>query len=298
MEVTKQKMRCAAAEDPSYPCKHHGEEQVSQLPGEEVTTACWGVSPLITTGTSPGWSQTWGSHGRVRGQMVGPPLPRQQLPQVWRAGQLAGQCVWPGLCSQLPCHYVPAQPWLTEQKSGPCSAPVGNRVRGVPGSTQLHVYMYPAHDPRGGGLFPKYHHPGHLSQGAHPSLTCLHGSKLRHQRTLHSPWGLSQSTRELPWRGLLLPREVRPGQTWSWGLPEQTLSAAGLLPETLQISNPKHWAKGPHTRTKCGAQQDAEGIEGCRAHGKLRVGCHQGKLSSSPLMGPTCCLCRSWSLPV
>lgn len=45
MEVTKQKMRCAAAEDPSYPCKHHGEEQVSQLPGEEVTTACRGVSP-------------------------------------------------------------------------------------------------------------------------------------------------------------------------------------------------------------------------------------------------------------
>lgn len=76
MEVTKQKMRCAAAEDPSYPCKHHGEEQVSQLPGEEVTTACWGVSPLFTTGTSPGWSQTWGSHGRVRGQMVGPPPPQ------------------------------------------------------------------------------------------------------------------------------------------------------------------------------------------------------------------------------
>lgn len=46
MEVTKQKMRCAAAEDPSYPCKHHGEEQVSQLPGEEVTAACQGVSPL------------------------------------------------------------------------------------------------------------------------------------------------------------------------------------------------------------------------------------------------------------
>lgn len=33
MEVTKQKMRCAAAKDPSYPCKHHGEGQVSQLPG-------------------------------------------------------------------------------------------------------------------------------------------------------------------------------------------------------------------------------------------------------------------------
>jgi len=46
MEVTKQKMRCAAAEDPSYPCKHHGEGQVSQLPGEEVTTACQGASPL------------------------------------------------------------------------------------------------------------------------------------------------------------------------------------------------------------------------------------------------------------
>lgn len=46
MEVTKQKMRCAAAEDPSYPCKHHREGQVSQLPGEEVTAACWGVSLL------------------------------------------------------------------------------------------------------------------------------------------------------------------------------------------------------------------------------------------------------------
>lgn len=45
MEVTKQKMRCAAAEDPSYPCKHHREGQVSQLPGEEVTAACRGASP-------------------------------------------------------------------------------------------------------------------------------------------------------------------------------------------------------------------------------------------------------------
>lgn len=45
MEVTKQKMRCAAAEDPSYPCKHHREGQVSQLPGEEVIVACWGPSP-------------------------------------------------------------------------------------------------------------------------------------------------------------------------------------------------------------------------------------------------------------
>lgn len=45
MEVTKQKMRCAAAEDPSYPCKHHGEGQVSQLPGEEVTAVLPGGFP-------------------------------------------------------------------------------------------------------------------------------------------------------------------------------------------------------------------------------------------------------------
>lgn len=73
MEVTKQKMRCAAAEDPSYPCKHHGEEQVSQLPGEEVTAACWVVSsPRCHRGKSQ-MEPDVGSHGQVRGQKVGPP---------------------------------------------------------------------------------------------------------------------------------------------------------------------------------------------------------------------------------
>lgn len=174
--------------------------------------------------------------------------------------------MWPGLWSQLPCHYVPAQPWLTEQKSGLCSAPVGNGVRGAPGSTQLHVYMYPnmypAHDPRAEGLFSKYHHPGHLSLAACPSLACLCGPNLRHQRDLHSSWGPSQSTRELPWRGLLLPREVSPGQTQSGACLSKHWGSQGHS-QTPCRSNPKHCTKGPHTRTKHGAQQDAEEMEGC-----------------------------------
>lgn len=108
MEVTKQKMRCAAAEDPSYPCKHHGEGQVSPLPGEEVIVACWGASlPTLPAGQTPGGAGCGGPPGRVEGGDGGTPRAVANLGAP-RAGQRAGQRVWPGLRSQLPCHYAPA----------------------------------------------------------------------------------------------------------------------------------------------------------------------------------------------
>lgn len=60
MEVTKQKMRCAVAEDPCYPCKHPGEGRVSQLRGEEVTAASPGGCPQHrrwVPGGDPGWAE-------------------------------------------------------------------------------------------------------------------------------------------------------------------------------------------------------------------------------------------------
>lgn len=177
MEVTKQKMRCAAAKDPSYPCKHHGEGQVSQLPGEEVTAACRGASSRpIAAGTDRGRSRT-------RGAGAGTPRAAADL-AVARAGRPAGQCVWPGPRAQLPCHYVPAQSWLTEQKSGPRSAPAGNGVGGswrdplgAPSHACVYSYTTQHTSPPGGHAFPECHqHRGRLP-GAHPALSRTHGPR-------------------------------------------------------------------------------------------------------------------------
>lgn len=52
MEVTKQKMRCAAAEDPCYPCKHRGEGRVSQRLGRGGDRG----APVLRLGQDPDWS--------------------------------------------------------------------------------------------------------------------------------------------------------------------------------------------------------------------------------------------------
>lgn len=175
MEVTKQKMRCAAAEDPSYPCKHHGEEQVSQLPGEEVTAACWGVSsPRCHRGKSQ-MEPDMGSHGQVRGQKVGPP--GQQLPQVWEGRPASWAVRVAGPLLTITMSLCAGTAVANRAEKRPLPSARGERGGGPPGSTQLHVYLYPnghpAHAPMGGSLFPKDHHPGDLSLGACPSLACL-----------------------------------------------------------------------------------------------------------------------------
>lgn len=144
-----------------------------------------------------GWRALPGGQGE---QMVGSPWAAAN-PGVLRADQRARQCVWPGPCSQLPCHYVPAQPWLTEQKSGPHSAPTGIGVpAGAPSYTSAHMYphMHPTHSPPGGHSFPEPHHhwgplPGYIPWSLLPSWP---------QGMLMHPRGPSQPPRE----GLCSPR--------------------------------------------------------------------------------------------
>lgn len=264
MEVTKQKIRCAAAEDPSYPCKHHREEQVSQLPGEEVTAACLEV-PVPRCHWGKSWVQPdtgvpWAGEGAAGGT----PRAAVTYPGSGRAGQRAGQCVWPGLCSQLPCHYVPAQPCLTEQKSGPCSAPVG---KGLRGEHQLHVYMYPnmypAQVPRGGGLFPKCHQ---LKASKGPALTL---------GTLSAPKGVALGRASAP-------QGSKPRVDTVLGLAPANTEGHRATPRHLADQQPQTLAKGPHTRTTHVPHA------GCRGNG--------GVLSTWE-MGLDITKANSWALP-
>lgn len=168
MEVTKQKMRCAAAEDPSYPCKQHGEEeQVSQLPGEEVTRACQGFLPSIATGAGPGWSRTRGSRGQVRGRMVRPP--GQQLPQAWEgwpaswAVRVAGPVltITMSLCAATAAaNGAERRPLLSTRGE------LGEGAQGAPRYSCTCTLTGTQHSSPGWGSLPKCHHPGDLSLGA------------------------------------------------------------------------------------------------------------------------------------
>lgn len=215
MEVTKQKMRCAAAEDPSYPCKHHEEGQVSQLPGKEVTAACRGASPYIATGADPGWSQMQGSPGQVRGADGGTPwaAANRGTARVWpvsRAVRVAG----PPLAITMSLCAGTAVPNGAEKQP-----PLGTRgergegaLGGAHGSTQLHVcmhpYMYPTHVPWVGT---------HSLSATNTGVHTLVSPAFVAPRDPHPPQGPPQALRELPRRGFLLPGEISPGQTRRWG---------------------------------------------------------------------------------
>lgn len=180
MEVTKQKMRCAAAEDPCYPCKHEGEGRVSQLRGEEVTAASpGGGAPGIAAGC-------WGRADiRPRGGHGG-------VPVKLGAGELHHACGRARLAITMSLCAGTAVPNGAEKR--PCRAPVGNGgPSGGPGDTRACVCP-----PPGGCASPK----GSQQQG-HPRVCCS-------LCCLRAP-GDPKPPGEAAQGGVLLPWRISPG---------------------------------------------------------------------------------------
>lgn len=159
---------------------------------------------------------------------------------------------------------------------------------GAHGSTQLHPSLHPW----AGTPSPSATNTGDLSLGALPGLSCLCGPT-------HPPWGPPQPPRELPQRGFLLPREIKPRADEAPRLGSKLLSkyrglwGCSLRPCTLVLG--KGGLGGVPT---LGPSRMQRGWRGAEHVGNVGSDTPRANPPLPPLpLGPTCCLDRSQSLP-